>query len=44
VFGNLYSRQGFKYDNVFDWTILDFRRTAENVAETRVTRTVDKKQ
>lgn len=43
VFRNLYLRRGFKYDIFFDWTILEFQRTAEDVAETRAPSSVDKK-
>ena len=33
-FNDLFRRQGFEYDNVFDWTILEFQRLeAESEAQ-----------
>jgi casein kinase I family protein HRR25 len=34
MFNNLFHRQGFEYDNVFDWTIREFQRLeAESEAQ-----------
>jgi serine/threonine protein kinase len=33
IFRSLFYRQKFEYDNVFDWTILEFRKLAQGYTE-----------
>jgi hypothetical protein len=44
IFRGLFIREGFKHDNVFDWTILEFQRTTALGTDVGSTRSADRKE
>jgi hypothetical protein len=40
MFNDLFHQQGFEYDNVFDWTIREFRRLEPETQEPLVSKVV----
>lgn len=44
MFTRLFRRQGFEYDNVFDWTIREFQRLKIEAQEPLVSKDVDEAQ
>lgn len=44
MFTRLFRRQGYEYDNVFDWTIREFQRLESEAQEPLVSKDVDEAQ
>jgi casein kinase I family protein HRR25 len=44
IFTNLFRRQGFEYDNVFDWTIREFQRLEPDVQEPPASKDEDERR
>ena len=44
MFGKLFRRQGFEYDNVFDWTIREFLRLEPDAQESLASGGVDERR